>query len=68
VGIGVVIGIVVVLALADGSWQPTILQSVGLLAAYMAVMMTIRMLASIRPHAPRPPHRTDGSAQVGLND
>ncbi|HYW05892.1 MAG TPA: FtsX-like permease family protein, partial [Longimicrobium sp.] len=53
VGAGVVIGgalsIFVVLGLSEGSWKPTILQSVGLLAAYMAMMMAVCMLASVVP-------------------
>jgi predicted permease len=53
VGTGVLIGgllsIVAVLAISEGSWQPTVLRSGGLLAAYMAAMMGVCMLASIVP-------------------
>jgi hypothetical protein len=49
VAIGGALGIVVVLALREGACKPVVLQSVGLLAAYMATMMAGRMLASVVP-------------------
>jgi ABC-type antimicrobial peptide transport system permease subunit len=53
VGIGVLAGgvlsVPVVLGLSEGSWQPSALQSGGLLAAYLAAMMGVCMLASVVP-------------------
>jgi ABC-type antimicrobial peptide transport system permease subunit len=53
VGAGVLAGgalsVVAVLGLSEGSWRATLLQSGGLLAAYLAVMMGVCMLASVVP-------------------
>ncbi|HEX7242649.1 MAG TPA: FtsX-like permease family protein, partial [Longimicrobiaceae bacterium] len=46
---GGVLSVVAVLALSEGSWRATLLQSSGLLAGYMAVMTVVCMVASVVP-------------------
>jgi hypothetical protein len=49
VAVGAVVGVLLAFALAEGSWDLSVLGGGGLVAAYMAVMMGVCMLACVVP-------------------